>query len=801
MSVLFCDLVDFTTFSESRDPEDVRDVLDEYFVEVRRIVGDYGGMIEKFIGDAVMAVWGAPLAHEDDAERSVRTGLEIVQAVAALARRLAVPELRVRVGVLTGEAAVTVGSLHEGMVTGDAVNTAARIQSIANPGTVLVDEITRLACKRWIGFADAGEHTLKGRSAPVRVWRALRVLDELDDAGRSTTFEPPFVGREGQLRRIAAALETLRCTGGSVRIVSVIGDAGIGKSRLGWELEQRAGRGAPIRRHRGRSVSFGEGTGLSALADVVRMALGIRRDDGVDRQRELVEQLVQERFTDDTQERRRLVRALNRLLDLDDGREPIEQGELFSAWRALFERLAAEGPVVLAFEELQLADQALLDFIAHLRDWSQAAPILILAFSRPDLRLHPLVAAADAVELGPLSDADMDQLVAGAVAGAPAVLLAAIRAEGGGIPLYAVETLRTLADRGVLAVEDQRYVFRGELGELTVPPTISALVGSRLDRLGQLERRVLTAGAVLGESFSTSAAAAIAGVEPADARVLLDGLVSIALLGFDRDPRSPLRGRYLFLQGVVRRVALSRLSRRERKRCHLAAVDYLSQPGGTEPELTAVLAGHLLAAEEADPKADDVASIRERARAMLGAAAERAAAVGALTEALSLFDRAAELAVDELDRATILERAGTVAFRVGDADAAHQRYIAAQEIHAAAGRERAQLRVSAHDLHALSYVRAPSELLPALRELDAALGEEHDAVSALARSVFAFALYQCGDHEQALSVATRAVQIAEECGDHGEARTQRAWERAQRARAPAGSDRGLAARGRARRRA
>ena len=168
VSVLFCDLVGFTTFSETRDPEDVRDVFGEYFAAARRIVGDYGGTIEKFIGDAVMALWGAPIAREDDAARAVRAGLEIVQAVMALAQRLSIPALRVRVGVLTGEAAVEVGSQEEGMVTGDAVNTAARIQSIADPETVLVDDVTRLACERVIAFDDAGLHSVKGRRARFR---------------------------------------------------------------------------------------------------------------------------------------------------------------------------------------------------------------------------------------------------------------------------------------------------------------------------------------------------------------------------------------------------------------------------------------------------------------------------------------------------------------------------------------------------------------------------------------------------------------------------------------------------------
>ncbi|MHB8694750.1 MAG: adenylate/guanylate cyclase domain-containing protein [Solirubrobacteraceae bacterium] len=768
VSVLFCDLVEFTNFSESRDPEDVRDVLGHYFAAARRIVGAYGGTIEKFIGDAVMALWGAPVAREDDAERSVRAGIGIVESVAVLAERLSIPELRVRVGVLTGEAAVEIGSVHEGMVTGDAVNTAARIQSIAAAGSVLVDDTTRLACEQAIVFEPGGTHALKGKSSPIRVWRAVCVRDDSRGAFRSGAVEPPLVGRDDQLETVSAALAALRGPGTGIRIVTVVGEAGIGKSRLGWELEGRVEGADRIRWHRGRSLGFGEGSGLSALAEIVRTGLGIARNDPVVQQRALVEQFVEQRFVEDSGERLRVARAVQRLLDLDDGEELIEQGALFSAWRALFVRLAAEGPVVLVLEEVQLADQALFDFVAYLRERSDAAPILILALSRPDPRLDPLTRPTDQIELLPLSNAEMDELVAGAVEAAPAVLLSAIRADGGGVPLYAVETLRALADRGVLEVQGTRYVVRGSVGEASVPPTITALVSSRLDRLGRLERRILTAGAVLGESFSSPAAAVVSGIDEGDARALLDGLVAKALLRFESDMHLASHGRYGFLQGVVRRVALARLSRRERKRAHLAAVDYLTAQSESEPELAAVLAGHLLAAEEADPNAEDVDLIRARAQLTVAAAAERAAAVGALTEAVALFDRAVTLTADEAERAALFERAGAVAFRAGDADSSSQRYRSAQQLHAAAGRERERLRVRAHELRARYHVGTAAELLPALRELDAELGDERDAVKALAGNALAFTLYQCGEHDEALAVASRSASIAEECGDDGE---------------------------------
>jgi class 3 adenylate cyclase/predicted ATPase len=764
VSVLFCDLVGFTTFSETRDAEDVRDVLEHYFEAARGVVAAYGGTIEKFIGDAVMAVWGAPVALEDDAERSVRAALDLTAAVATLAQRLAIPELRLRGGILTGEAAVDVGAVQTGMVIGDAVNTAARIQSLAEPGTVLVDDTTRLATERSIAYEPAGIHAVKGKTATVRVWRATQVVSLRGGVGRSGAVEPPLVGRNAELGLIRDAVDALLAPDPGIEIVTVIGDAGLGKTRLVWEFEKYVdGIAARVRWLRGRALGFGEGAGFSALAEVVRMGAGIVLEDSPERQRAIVDGWIDDVFEAEPRERARVAKAVHRLLALDDGKELIEQGALFSSWRALFERLASREPVVLILEELHQADQGLCDFIAHVLEWAPDAAILVLALGRPHARLELLVARGERIELKPLSDDRMDELVSAIVRDAPESLLHAVRVEGGGVPLYAVETLRSLADSGVLSVEEGHYVVRGALGELAIPPTIRALVASRLDRLGHLERRLLAGGAVLGERFAADGAAALAGVDEADARTLLEGLVTKQLLSLETASRSPLRGRYCFLQGVVRRVLLSTLSHRVRRKYHLAVVEYLLR-GAPEPELASVLASHLLAAAEMDPTAEDASAIRERAGVTLREAAERAAAVGALEQALSFFDRAVELATAEHEQATILERAGDVAHRSGASDAAAERYRLAGGVHAAAGRERERLGVRTHELRALRYVRAPAELLGELRELDAALGDRADERSVFAGGVLAFTLYQCGRPEEALAVARRAVDVAEICG-------------------------------------
>ena len=274
VSVLFADLVGFTPFAEERDAEDVRETLSRYFELAREVVDRYGGTVEKFIGDAVMAVWGAPMAREDDAERAVRAGLDLVDAVRSLG-----PSIQARAGVLTGEAAVTLGATNQGMVAGDIVNTASRLQSAAAPGTVLVGDATVRASDRAIAFEPAGDQHLKGKAAPVPAWRALRVVAERGGRNRSEGLEAPFVGRDDELRLLK---ELFHATSreGRARLVSVVGPAGIGKTRMAWEFAKYAdGLAETVWWHSGRSPAYGEGITFWALGEMVRERCGLVESD------------------------------------------------------------------------------------------------------------------------------------------------------------------------------------------------------------------------------------------------------------------------------------------------------------------------------------------------------------------------------------------------------------------------------------------------------------------------------------------------------------------------------------------
>src|SRR5438093_1360755 len=279
VSVLFADLVGFTAVSETRDPEETRELLSRYFDTCRRLITVYGGTVEKFIGDAVMAVWGTPTAREDDPERAVRAALDLVAAVSALGDEVGAPELQARAGGLTGEAAVTLGVEGQGMVAGDLVNTASRIQSAAEPGSVLVGESTKRATDETIVYGDAGSHELKGKAGLVPLWRALRVVSGARGSLKSTGLEAPFVGRDGELRRIKDLFHVC-ADERKPQLISITGIAGIGKSRLAWEFYKYFD-GLPqiTYWHRGRCLSYGEGVTYWALADMVRMRGRIAEDE------------------------------------------------------------------------------------------------------------------------------------------------------------------------------------------------------------------------------------------------------------------------------------------------------------------------------------------------------------------------------------------------------------------------------------------------------------------------------------------------------------------------------------------
>jgi class 3 adenylate cyclase/tetratricopeptide (TPR) repeat protein len=693
VSVLFADLVGFTTLSEARDAEEVRELLSRYFDICRRLIALYGGTVEKFIGDAVMAVWGTPTATEDDAERAVRAALDLVAAVSALGDEVGAPELRARAGVHTGEAAVTLGAEGQGMVAGDLVNTASRVQSVAEAGSVYVGDSTRRATEPTVVFEEAGSFELKGKEGLTPLWKALRVVSGVRGSRKSQGLEAPFVGRDGELRLMKDLFHT-SADERKAHLVSITGIAGIGKSRLAWEFYKYFdGIAETISWHSGRCLAYGEGVTYWALAEMVRMRCRIAEDEEAASATTKLGATVEE-YIPDADERRFVEPRLAQLLGLG-AQEFSERQELFAAWRLLFERIADVNPTVLLFEDMQWADASLLDFVEYLLDWSRNSPLFVVALARPEFaERRPTWGAGlrnfTSVYLEPLQEAAMEELLAGLVPGLPDSLCEQILARAEGVPLYAVETVRMLLDRGALVPDGPVYRPVAEFESLDVPETLHALIAARLDGLSGEERKLVQDGAVLGKTFTRRALATVSGLTGDKLEPLLSSLVRKEVLGVQADPRSPEHGQYGFLQDLLRRVAYETLSKRERRTRHLAAAEQLAASFGEE-EIAEVVAFHLLEAYRAVPDADDAAEIKRRSRDALARAGERAASVAAAAEAQRYFEQAAELADDPIDQTPLIDRAGQMAFRASRSvearallERAHAAYEAARESRLAA---------------------------------------------------------------------------------------------------------------------
>ncbi len=686
VSVLFVDLVGFTTFSEGRDAEDVRAMLSRYFDAASDAVARHGGTVEKFIGDAVMAVWGTPVAHEDDAERAVRSALEIVDRVGALGSELGLP-LRARAGVLTGEAVASLNATDQGFVTGDLVNTASRLQSAAEPGSVFVGERTQRATSLSIAYEAVEPLTVKGKSEPVPAFRALRLLSELGGSGKGKAPEPPFVGRDEQLRM---AKEMLHATGreGRPRLLHISGVAGIGKSRLVWELlKYLDGLTEDTYWHAGRCPSYGDGVNFWALAEMVRLRAGIADTDDDDVARAGLAACLAE-YVPDHDERHWMEPRLGHLLGLDPAPSG-DRDELFGAWRRFFERVAEHGTVALVVEDLHWADPGLMDFLESMLEASRTSPILVLTMARPELMdRRPTwghgVRSSSVLHLDRLDDALIREMVTGYVDGLPEAGLRRLVDRAEGVPMYAVETVRMLADRGVLEQREASYVAVGELGgELDIPETLHALVAARLDGLPDVERGLVQDASVAGQSFTLQTVGAVAGLDPIEAEPLLRQLVRKEVLEQDLDPRSPERGQYQFVQSVIREVAYSTLSKSARRAKHLACARYLTSL--RDEDLVGIVASHYLEAYRADPSAPDAESVASDAREWLARASERALSLGSPDLVRTYVAQALELASTPAERGPLHDKAACASSYLNDLGPAWSHYISARDAYLAGG--------------------------------------------------------------------------------------------------------------------
>jgi len=620
VSVLFCDLVGFTAASEEQDPEDVRARIRPYHARLRQEIERYGATVEKFVGDAVMAVCGAPVAHEDDAERAVRAGLRILEAIAELNEADPELDLQVRVGINTGEAVVAVGARPEhgeGIVTGDVVNTAARIQSAAPVNGVAVSEQTYRATSRVFEYEPLAPVSAKGKAEPLPLWRAKAARSRFG-SDISDRFTTPFVGRELEKPLLIGTFERA-AQQRSVQLVTVVGEPGVGKTRLIAELASYTDAKPGITRWRqGRCLPYGEGITFWALGEIVKAEAGILESDSA----EVAALKLEAAVSPSEPERQWLLQRLAPLVGVEAA-SPAERQELFTAWRRFFEGLAAGRPSVLVFEDLHWADEALLDFLEHLAEWSQGVPLLVLCAARPELyERRPGWGAgqrnAHTINLSPLSDRETAELVSHLISTTVLSheLEQAVLERAGGNPLYAEEFVRLLADRGLAP------------GETVLPESVQALIAARLDTLSPERKSLLQDAAVVGKVFWAGALAEIGGRDQGEVDLALHELALKELVRPAR--RSSMEGESecSFWHLLVRDVAYSQIPRAERARRHRAAAAWIERKGGERVEdLAEVLAHHYLQALELAEAAGDTEQAEELARParrFLALAGERA---------------------------------------------------------------------------------------------------------------------------------------------------------------------------------
>jgi class 3 adenylate cyclase/tetratricopeptide (TPR) repeat protein len=670
VSVLFCDLVGFTSRSERLDVEDVRAVLAPYYARLRSDLERYGGTVEKFIGDAVMALFGAPTAHEDDPERAVRAALAIRDAIAELNEADSALDLHVRIGVTTGETLVALDAQPregEGMASGDVVNTAARLEAAAPVDGILVDEATFRATDRQITYHPAEPVQAKGKTDPVVVWLAVEARASLGvDVHQAP--QTALVGRQRELDLLGAALARVRDEH-ALQLITLVGVPGMGKSRLVWELKELVEAEPELTIWRqGRCLPYGEGVALWALGEIVKAQAGIFETDPSEQATAKLDRAIGDLIAEDG-EAAWVTGHLHPLVGLAGAGESSgdRRAEAFAAWRRFCEALAEQGPAVLVVEDLHWADETLLDFLDHLADWAADVPLLVVATARPELLSRrpgwgggkPNAAT---VSLAPLSEADTARLVAALLNQAllPAETQAALLARAGGNPLYAEEYVRMLADRGLLRKDGGTWRLE-HTDELPLPETVHGIIAARLDALSPKEKGLLQDAAVLGKISWLGALAGLGDVEPSVLEQPLHALERRELVR--RERRSTVAGerQYAFRHVLVRDVAYAQLPRAARAKKHQRAAQWLQAlaPDRVE-DRTELLAHHYTAALQLNQATgQDTAALSERARLALREAGDRALELNAFAAAARWYSAALELwPAGDAERPRLLLRLG-----------------------------------------------------------------------------------------------------------------------------------------------
>jgi class 3 adenylate cyclase/tetratricopeptide (TPR) repeat protein len=660
VTAVFVDLVGFTGRSERLDPEDVRGFLAPYHARAKAELERFGGTVEKFIGDAVVAVFGAPTAHEDDAERAVRAALAVREAISELNADDPSLGLSVRIGAATGEALVNLNARPEQgeqLAAGDVLNTASRLQSMASPDGILVDEATHRLTEQVIEHREAQPVVAKGKTNPVAVWEPIAPKARL---GVDIAFRggAPLVGRSDELNALLDAVARSQRDRSS-QLVTLVGVPGIGKSRLVWELFSTLDSDPAqyVTWRQGRSLPYGDGVAFWALAEMTKAQAGILESDDAEAAEAKLRATV-EYILDEVEEARWVESHLRPLAGLGAGAEAggDHAAEALAAWRRFFEALAEQRPLILVFEDLHWADDGLLDFVDQMAEWTTDVPLLILCTARPELLdRRPGWGGgkrnATTISLAPLSQDDTAALVSFLLDGRlQAERRSELLARADGNPLYAEEFVRMLAQ-----AEE----------ELPLPESVQGIIAARLDTLPPDEKTLAQAAAIVGKVFWPGALGEMLGLSQTDVGQAVHALERKEFVR--RERRSSIAGEtaYVFRHVLVRDVAYSQIPRKRRADMHRLAASWIEALAGDRPEdLADMVAHHYLSALDLDRRSGrEDPELAARARTALVEAGDRSSALGAFSAAARFYGQALELSPEaDPRRAAILISYGKALF-------------------------------------------------------------------------------------------------------------------------------------------
>jgi class 3 adenylate cyclase/tetratricopeptide (TPR) repeat protein len=777
VSVMFVDLVGFTARSHEADPEDVRAALVPYHQVLKTEIERFGGTVEKFIGDAVMAVFGAPVAHEDDAERAVRSALRIISAIEELNESNPNLDFSVRAAVNTGEGLVTLGirpQAGEGMVTGDVVNTASRLQSLAPVNGVVVGEVTYRSTADFINYEQLDPVTVKGKPTPVPIWRAIAARSHF---GVDFDLAPktPFIGRYFDLAALKNAYKrTVRES--SVQLVTITGEPGVGKTRLLREFSSFIdNQDELVYWRQGRSLAYGDGITFWALGEVIKAQAGILESDDPE-VASCKLQVAVEAVVEESDEHTWFVTRLGPLVGAKGSGSggPADKEESFTAWRRFLEAIASRAPLVLVFEDLHWADAVLLEFIDHIVEWSIGVPLLVVCTARPELyERHEGWGGgkrnSNTVSLSPLSDSETAQLVSALLSEAvlPAAVHAALLERAGGNPLYAEEFIRMLSDRAILQRSGSILMLDSDV-DIPMPDNVHALIAARVDTLSAARKGLLHDASVTGKVFWSGAVSALGDRDDREVREELHELARKELVRPARHSSIEGQQEYAFWHALVRDVSYSQIPRADRKRKHRAVAQWIeSMAGERVGDHAEVVAYHYETALELAKATDSIGDqeLVSRLRRYLVVAGDRALHLDPTKAAFFYKKALTHYPQDDPDRAVVVAKCARASVNTGDfveADILYEQAI--DRLLATGDNLRAGQSLVEISFLAWEQGRGHDEVLSAMnRGIEVLEGEPRGYELARAYSTrSAFETLSGGDPLKSIEWADRALALADE---------------------------------------